>query len=227
VISLGNYSTSYFSHPVEYFQSLSHDGTGQSTLPKKWRLQAKNSAEFKRQSKKIGVRLHADLMGKELTSSASRWGRRHLLAYRLLTHPEKPFLEILKTEHNNGPICNQGQPGSQKLDNKWTVIPTSDCSFNLKASKYYELLKEQGGFFWVALARAVRIDNVLEEESASIPEAQQHTGGERRPPKRDEYVDPTKLVIGSSPPLSQATQASGSSHSSGSDYQADSGSIPW
>jgi hypothetical protein len=27
--------------------------------------------------------------------------------------------------------------------------------------------------------------------------------------------------------LSQATQASGSSHSSGSDYQADSGSIPW
>lgn len=178
----------------------------------------KNLKEFNRLSKKIGVRVHADLDEEELTASASRWGLKHLLAFRLLTHPEETFL--LAGEHKHCPVC--GNTNFEVLDDVWKNVLTADCSLDLKGSKDSELLKRPGGFFWVALARAVRAEILLETESDNpMSEAREHFKRERRPPIRNEYVDSTKLVIGSSPPLSQATQASGSSQSSGSEFQAD------
>ena len=90
----------------------------------------KNLREFKQLSDKIGVRIHANLSAEELGSYASRWGLKHLLAFRLLTSQEKSFLGILANEHKNCPIC--GNSNSQKLNLEWTES---------------ELLKHRGGFF--------------------------------------------------------------------------------
>ncbi|PLN79114.1 hypothetical protein BDW42DRAFT_201838 [Aspergillus taichungensis] len=58
--------------------------------------------QFRRLSEEHeGLELHAQLTIDELTRSASRWGLRHLLGFRLLTLPEESFLETIKGEHES------------------------------------------------------------------------------------------------------------------------------
>lgn len=62
---------------------------------------AKTQAEFRQLSRRHGgLQLIAELQDDELSSSASRWAFRHLLSFRLLTLPERTFLEILEDDHN-------------------------------------------------------------------------------------------------------------------------------
>lgn len=111
---------------------------------------AKNLREFQQISKQNGdLRLHAQLHENELQASASNWTLRHLLAFRLLTLPEKPFLETLKSEHKDCPVCKN--PNSEALDDVWKNILTADCSLDLKGNKDSELLKRPGGFFGLHL----------------------------------------------------------------------------
>lgn len=138
---------------------------------------AKNPQEFKQLSHQFDVRTHADLLAEELRSSASRWGLKHSLAFRLLTPQEKSFIGILEDEHKYCPIC--GNSNSQKLHLKWTDILTSNCSFDFNQTKDSELLKHPDGFFGFALARAVRAENVI---------IKRYSERERLPRKRDGYM---------------------------------------
>lgn len=189
---------------------------------------AKNSQEHERLAKEGNVQYLADLDTGELEAPASRWTRRHLLAYRLLTPQPQSWLPILQTEHNqNCPNCNTGAEGVQKLDEEWTKVLMSGCPAKLKNSKDSELLKLKGGFFWAKLAEAIRVDNTqrtddtLETESDDTS-ARRDIGRQSRPSKRDGYIDTRQMVVGSSPPQSQSTQLS---EGSGSAYQTESDDI--
>ncbi|KAF5016949.1 hypothetical protein F66182_11207, partial [Fusarium sp. NRRL 66182] len=139
---------------------------------------------------------------------------------------EKNYLPILESKHNECPVCNRGESGSQNLHHEWTKILTSECSLDIREGTDSELLELPGGSFWVALARAVRAENV---------EVKQYPAREGHAPSRDGYIDSTDLIIGSSQLLWSASssktaelsqsaelpEASGQSQASGSVFQID------
>ena len=154
---------------------------------------AETAEQFRRLSEKNeGLELHAQLTKDELTRSASRWGLRHLLGFRLLTLPEKPFLKIIKGEHESCPLCYPERPCSQEIDPDWVAILTSNCHLDVLRSTDSQLLRLPGGFFWVALAQASRTEAVAKRKA--LPQR------ERRPVERDGYVNSTEAIVGSSSP---------------------------
>lgn len=156
---------------------------------------ARSRAEFGRLSKEHeGLRLISQLKPKEVMRSASRWSFRHLLGFRLLTLPEKPFLEGFKTDHKNHcPVCNTERQSSQNVDHYWTKLLTSDCPIDFRKSTDSELLRLPGGFFWVQLARVTR--------SQVFIEPRVYPQRERRPLKADGFVNSTSAIPGSSPSM--------------------------
>ncbi|GLA55780.1 hypothetical protein AnigIFM63604_002729 [Aspergillus niger] len=165
---------------------------------------ASTPEEFKRLSvKNGGVELLAHLTKYELSSSASRWGLRHLLGFRLLTLPERPFLDVLQSKHNDCPLCCPEGPGSHQIDHYWAKILTSTCELDVGKSAHSELLRLQGGFFWVALARASCTE--------AISESKEYPQRHRRPRERDGYIDSAAAIVGSSSPA----------HPSSSEFEAD------
>ena len=127
---------------------------------------AETAEQFRRLSEKNeGLELHAQLTKDELTRSASRWGLRHLLGFRLLTLPEKPFLKIIKGEHESCPLCYPERPCSQEIDPDWVAILTSNCHLDVLRSTDSQLLRLPGGFFWVALAQASRTEAVAKRKA--------------------------------------------------------------
>lgn len=152
---------------------------------------ARTPREFKQRSEENGgLELLAHLTGKELNSSASRWGLRHLLGFRLLTLPEHPFLDIFKEEHENCPRCYPERPCWQEINHHWTAVLTSTCPLDYLSCTDSELLQLPGGPFWVALARASRAEGV--------PKRKDYPQRERRPPQRDGYVNSTDAIVDSS-----------------------------
>ncbi|KAE8155245.1 hypothetical protein BDV25DRAFT_134992 [Aspergillus avenaceus] len=163
--------------------------------------QARTPQEFKRVSEKYGgIELLTHLTERELTSPASRWGLRHLLGYRLLTLPERPFLDLIKSEHDNCPLCYPERACSQELDHGWAETLITKCPLDLSTWTDSELLRQPGGFFWVALARASRREE--------IPEPREYPQRERRPLERHGFVDSTESIVGSSPTNSSPTSSS-------------------
>lgn len=156
---------------------------------------ARSPAEFRRLSEDHGgLRFISQLREDELMRSASRWSFRHLLGFRLLTLPEKPFLEAFITDHENHcPLCNTERRSSQNVDHYWTKLLTSDCPIDFPKSTDSELLRLPGGFFWVELARVTR--------SQIVTESRLYPQRERRPLQIDDYVDSTSAIPGSSSPV--------------------------
>jgi len=116
-----------------------------------------------------------------------------MVAFRLLTKPEKPFLDIFQADHEDRcPVCKPDLANCpQKLDNARTKALTGGpCPCDLFTSAESELMRLPDGPFWVALARAVR------PEVPDRPYPQR----ERRAVARESYVDSTSAIIGSSSP---------------------------
>jgi hypothetical protein len=132
-----------------------------------------------------------ELTPEELRRSASRWTHRHLIAYRLLTQPEQATLPILALTHDQCPQCNERSP-VQSINRIWTGHLTGDTPKRLTARTESELAALPGGFFWIALARAARRE----------PPGEGHVYPERdrKPVDRQEYVNSTRVIDGSSSP---------------------------
>ncbi|PLN82507.1 hypothetical protein BDW42DRAFT_200397 [Aspergillus taichungensis] len=138
-----------------------------------------------------GLQTAAQLETWERDIPASRWTVRHLVAFRLLTMPDKPFLQVIAAEHESCPVCRP--PGSFPcaLDQDWIRTLTTACELKLSQSTDSQLLRLPGGFFWVALARAARAEGVA---------AKEHPRRDRQTPHREGYVDSAAAIIGSSSP---------------------------
>lgn len=129
-----------------------------------------------------------------MNSSASRWTRRHLIAYRLLVQPEAKFLPILKTDHDTQcPVCKPGKPCSQTLDQPNTQSLLRENPRNLSKKTDSELIRLPEGFFWVALAEATRpkLDGL----------AKMHPKRDRKQVEREGYTNSTEAIPGSSSPI--------------------------
>ncbi|KAK1828092.1 hypothetical protein QBC39DRAFT_360092 [Podospora conica] len=138
-------------------------------------------------------RVLAQLTPKELSSSASKWTRRHLFPYRLLVSPDADFLPPLAHDHNSScPVCASplSEP-TQTICRAQTQALIGSTPQDLCAETDHELLKLPHGAFWVALARAVR------SEADGSPRA--HPRRERRQVQHNEYVHSTHAIDGSSP----------------------------
>lgn len=156
---------------------------------------AETLAELERLSEgQRGLRVTSQLNGKESNSPASGWTYRHLIAYRLLTSPAKPYLTILKPDHDNQcPVCNPHKACRQRLDHdRLRVLADEYCPRNLFQCTESELMRLPNGAFWVALARAACPEPLGDERS--------HLQRERKPVVRDDYIDSSTAIPGSSSP---------------------------
>ncbi|GKT48801.1 uncharacterized protein ColSpa_08982 [Colletotrichum spaethianum] len=132
----------------------------------------------------------------DLVSSASRWNLRHTIAYRLLVQPEAVFLPILATDHAlRCPICSaEDRPLTQKLNPIGTQNLTGENPRDLRMMTESDLMRLPEGFFWAALARAIRPE--ITDEDRVYPQR------ERRPVRREGYMNSAMAIVGSSsPPL--------------------------
>lgn len=127
-------------------------------------------------------------------SSASRWTERHLIAYRLLIYPERQFLETFTSDHDSQcPICSPAAACPQKMDQKRLMAFTREpCPLDLFRATESELMQLPDGSFWVALARASR-PKILDSARA-------YPQRERKVVKREDYIDSTATIMGSSSP---------------------------
>lgn len=142
------------------------------------------------------------LNSKEIQSSASRWTRRHLIAYRLLTAPDEAFLPALGLIHDlDCPICLH-RPTRQKLDRLRLDAILGENPRNLCNGLEGELMRLPDGSFWVALSRAARRD--APEEGRVYP--QRH----RSQVQQDGFVDSTQAIMGSSSPTMPSASEFGS-----------------
>jgi hypothetical protein len=141
------------------------------------------------------VQVIVQLNENELKSPASKWKIRQLIAYRLLvSHSEEAFLQILGTDHDElCPVCRDDQPCPQKLNREWTKALTEGGPRDLHAKTESELLQLPDGFFWVALARAIRPEQA--------DEVREYPQRERRQAERNGYVNSTTAILGSSSPI--------------------------
>ncbi|KAI1347808.1 hypothetical protein F5Y01DRAFT_232482 [Xylaria sp. FL0043] len=152
----------------------------------------RNSEELEAISQQNGnIRVISQLGDKELRSPASRWTIRHLIAYRLLIRPEAAFLAVLQPEHDECPLCEEGQ--SQTIDHVNTRALLEDSPRNLCVNSDHDLIRLPGGFFWIALARAARNEHV--DQVRVQPQR------ERNQVQREGYVSSASAIPGSSSPL--------------------------
>ncbi|KAK2589479.1 hypothetical protein QQS21_012845 [Conoideocrella luteorostrata] len=108
-------------------------------------------------SSKEGLSVLSDLKQTELKASTSRWTLRHILAYRLIVQPKKPFLEPLKPDHKSCSYCKN--KGPQNLDRDMVGKLLEDVPKSVLLGTERELLKRPGGFFWVSLAQASHLSD--------------------------------------------------------------------
>ncbi|KAF7550378.1 hypothetical protein G7046_g8032 [Stylonectria norvegica] len=127
--------------------------------------------QLEKLAKEEHVRVIGDLSQEEMKSSASRWSAKHLLAYRLvIEQPKGPWLKALEDDHaKHCPQCNKND--KQTLDHDIANKITNDGPKNFLELTKSELLKRPDGPFWVALARAVR-DEEVADTAAKLHEEQ-------------------------------------------------------
>ncbi|QUC22974.1 uncharacterized protein UV8b_07215 [Ustilaginoidea virens] len=149
----------------------------------------------------------------QLRSSASKWSLHHLIAYRLITQPEKSFLGAFENDHKHEcPICQPNKPSTQQIDGDMLESLLQGVTRSDLLESERKLMQRPGGTFWIALAQASNV------ASAHDPEAR--PSRERRQVERPEYINSTDIIIGSSSPTRPSSSSSSSfSSSSCSDYQ--------
>jgi hypothetical protein len=157
----------------------------------------KNAAEFKVAQAKHGDLVLDDLTELERESSPSKWGLRHLLAYRLLFNQQPGFLHDLERDHEgNCPVCCSDEPGVHSQQISRSDIEDLVAKRNIESlllSSNSSLMQLRGGFFWVALARASR--------PSMVSEARVHPDRQRGQVVRDHYASTMDVVDGSSSPI--------------------------
>ncbi|KAG9250662.1 uncharacterized protein F5Z01DRAFT_629038 [Emericellopsis atlantica] len=132
----------------------------------------------------------ADLTPTELRRSASTWGPRHLVPYRLLVQPVTSYLKAFEVDHRQScPVCSPKNASAQILDHDMVKNLLRDVDIH---STKRDLLREPGGFFWVSLALACHPDR--KNETKTYPER------ERRPMTNSHYADSSVAIPGSSSP---------------------------
>ncbi|KAL2753232.1 hypothetical protein ACRALDRAFT_1077621 [Sodiomyces alcalophilus JCM 7366] len=131
-----------------------------------------------------GLEVTHQLNSKEAHISASRWTRRHLIAYRLLNRREQAFLPVLRPGHD-------------------TVLGNNPRA--LYSGSEGELMRLPDGFFWVALSRAVR---------SEAPEAiRSHPQRHRSQVEHPGFMNSSLEIMGSSSPTIPSASEFGSDHS--------------
>ena len=155
---------------------------------------ARTARELERLSEEQGLKTVTQLREHELTSSASRWTDRHLIAYRLLAYPERQFLETFRSDHDNQcPVCKPAEACPQQMDQHRLKAFTRDpCPLDLFRTTESELMRLPDGPFWVALARASRPE--IFDAARAYPQR------ERKVVEREDYIDSTTTIQGSSSP---------------------------
>ncbi|KAK7211117.1 hypothetical protein V2G26_018295 [Clonostachys chloroleuca] len=155
---------------------------------------ARTPQELQRLSEEQGIRTTLQLTAHERSNSASRWTFRHLIAFRLLTNPERKYLETFGSTHSKEcPVCNSADDCSQQVDYEMTRAFTREsCPLDLLTSTESDLMRLENGSFWVALARASRPD--VFNEGKMYPQR------ERRDMERADYMNSTTAIVGSSSP---------------------------
>lgn len=157
-----------------------------------------------------GLRVPLQLNPKERSSPASRWTLRHLTAYRLLLKPETDFLATFRSDHAAlCPVCNTVQDDlPQTVDTQGTAALIQDpCPANLLNATEAELMRLPNGSFWLALARAMRPEDI---EMKRFPRR------DRMEVERPSFVNSSTAIVGSSSPTRP---------SSSSDFEMSTGSI--
>lgn len=155
---------------------------------------AQSPEDLRTISKQHGdIQVILQLHPRELTSSASRWKFRHLIAYRLLVRSEAAFLPIFEADHTKQcPICKDDQPCPQKLNHTRTKDLTGENPRDLCLKPECELMQMPDGFFWVALARAARPE--LADQARVYPQR------ERKQVEWEGYINSSSAIPGSSSP---------------------------
>lgn len=174
---------------------------------------ARTPADLRVISKQHGdLQVIRQLSETELKSSTSKWRFRHLIVYRLLLRcSQESFLPILGPDHEEQcPVCVDSQTCSQKLNHARTKILTGNNPRNLYHVSESELMRLPEGFFWVALARAARLEHGEDEGTREYPQR------ERMQVEREGYVNTTSAIPGSSSPI----PASSSPVPHSSDYES-------
>ena len=135
-----------------------------------------------------------DLERAELASPASKWSRRHLLAYRLLVQPETAFLTTFRVDHQKTCpvyVCKTDHTSPQQVDRaKLNDLLNGPVDLNARHGLLFE---HPEGYFWASLARACHPDRT--EEFKVYPNRI------RRRPSTTGYVDSSQAIQGSSSPV--------------------------
>ncbi|KAK0736568.1 hypothetical protein B0T21DRAFT_367191 [Apiosordaria backusii] len=143
------------------------------------------------------IQVVLQLNKRELMSSASKWTSRHLVAYRLLTRPEAPFLPTFETNHDEQcPVCTS-EHSPQELDHTSVGIFIKKAPRDLCTKTEGELMRLHGGFFWAALARAARPE--------LADQVKVHPQRERKQVHREGYINSASAIPGSSSPIQHSS----------------------
>lgn len=153
------------------------------------------------------VEVVAQLGEKDLKMSASGWKIQHLITYRLLVHPERHLLPAF--DHRNCPLCDKDQPEAQRArliniqKSKALLIDTPPDILRKNAA---ELMEMEAGFFWAALARALRSDDTAGDDKVHPQRARKPT---KLPPGHVTWEDARKdAELPSSSPTGSAKSES-------------------
>lgn len=149
-----------------------------------------------REHKVEHINVILDLAERDLKSPTSKWNIRHLIAYRLLVRPESEFLPIFTASHRDHcPVCwsQSVPPQDQMIDICRVESLIGDTPRDLGQQAEGQLLRLPQGFFWSALARAVR-----QESPGSMP-GKTYSQRERAPVQREGFVHYATAIPGSSP----------------------------
>lgn len=101
---------------------------------------------------------------KDLKMPASGWKIQHLIAYRLLVRPERPTLPIF--DHRHCLLCDKDRPETERarlINIQKSKALLIDTPPNIAHKNAAELIEMEAGYFWAALARALR-----SEDTASV-----------------------------------------------------------
>ena len=138
------------------------------------------------------------------TRPASLFGLRQMLAYRLVIKPRKKtvFLPTLALEHDQRcPLCKGDESSSQRLDPFETESLIGPNPRELYTMSEGQLMRLPGGIFWTALARMAPT-----EQPASI-DVKEYPDRERKQVERNDYLDSTQAIPGSSSPILQLSSS--------------------
>lgn len=126
-----------------------------------------------------------------------------MLAYRLVVKsPKNTFLPILALEHaQRCLLCtwNGDEPSSRRLDQIETESLIGPNPRELYTMSEGELMRLNGGLFWVALARMAPTE--------PSPDIKEYPERERKQVELSDYLDSTQEIPGSSSPVFQSSSS--------------------